>query len=156
MAKKKVIKKTKKKAPEFKCCGVEDHKCSNEDCKCNENKVEVFVCPRCQSVEVGYTFGLRNIFGIIPRMKCKTCGFSATAFPKWIIDSDKLPTEHQKIKNEKIKEKKNKKTDFKTKVEEKYCPNCKDKVQVKMKDGSLDVFICENCKFEIKKGKKKK
>ena len=146
MAKKKT--KSKKKIPKFQCCG-------NEDSKCNNKKVEVFVCPKCQSVEVGYEFGLKNIFGVIPRMKCKSCGFSATTFPKWFIDKTKLNKKHKKI-DKKKKTNKTKRANSKMKIEEKYCPNCDDKVTVTMKDGSVDTFICENCKFEIKRRKKKK
>ncbi len=144
-------KKTKRKVPKFQCCGIED-----EECKNKENRVEVYVCPRCQSTNVGYTFGLKNIFGVIPRMKCKDCGFSATTFPKWFISKDKLTKEHKQIdlSKQKKKDKKLKRTDFKRKIEERYCPHCKDEVKVTMKDGSADTFVCENCQFEIKEKKK--
>lgn len=144
-------KKSKKKNPEFKCCGIEDKECKNKD-----EKLEVYVCPRCQSVNVGYTFGLKNIFGVIPRMKCKDCGFSAMTFPKWYIDKNKLTKKHKPIdlSKQKKKEKKLKRTNFKARVEERYCPHCKDKVKVTMKDGSSDTFVCENCQFEIKEKKK--
>lgn len=149
-------KKTKKKL-EFKCCGEDDHSCG-KDCKCNDDKVEVFVCPRCQSVDVGYAFELKNIFGIIPRMKCKSCGFSGTTFPKWIIDQDKLTKEHKPIDltKQKKKDKKIKRVSFKEVIDERYCPHCKDNVRVSMKDGSVDTFVCENCQFEINDKRKKK
>jgi hypothetical protein len=154
MVKKKTTKK--KKVPKFKCCGEENHKCG-ESCECKKDKVEVYVCPRCQSVDVGYAFELKNIFGVIPRMKCKDCGFSGMTFPKWFIDKDKLTKEHKPIDlgKDKKKDKKTKKASFKQEIEERYCPHCEDKVKVKMKDGSVDTFICDNCQFEIKKGKKK-
>lgn len=123
----------------------------------NKEKVEVFVCPRCQSVNVGYVFGIKNIFGVIPKMKCEDCGFENHAFPKWIIDKEKIPKGHgKKIKMEQKDTKKVKTIDSKTKITEKYCSNCKDEVKVKMKDGDVDVFVCENCKFEIKEKNKKK
>lgn len=149
MAKKKI--KSKKKISEFKCCGEENCSCEKDN-----GKIEVHVCPRCQSVNVGYSFGLKNIFGVIPRMKCKDCGFSGMTFPKWIIKKDKLTNEHKPVdmSKEKKKVKKVKKTSFKDEITERYCPNCEDKVQVRMKDGSVDTFVCENCQFEIKEKKK--
>lgn len=152
MAKKKT--KSKKKIPEFKCCGIEDKKCE----KNKEEKVEVYVCPKCQSVNVRYFFGLRNIFGVIPKMKCQDCGFISSVFPRWVIDKDKLSGEHKPVdlSKEKKNVKKIKKASFKAEIEERYCPHCMDNVKVKMRDGSVDTFVCENCQFEIKyKGKKK-
>jgi DNA-directed RNA polymerase subunit M/transcription elongation factor TFIIS len=32
-------------------------------------------------------------------------------------------------------------------VEKDFCPNCHEKLIVKMKDGGTQVFECENCKF---------
>lgn len=37
------------------------------------------------------------------------------------------------------------------KVNVKKCPNCDEEVIINMKDGSSEVFECENCKFEVKK-----
>ena len=37
------------------------------------------------------------------------------------------------------------------KVTMKKCPHCNEELIVNMKDGSSEVFVCENCKFEIKK-----
>lgn len=149
MVKKKTKKRVdKKKVPEFKCCGIEDKDCSKKN-------LEVYVCPRCQSVEVGYKFRLTNLFGVIPRMRCKTCGFEAPSFPKWIIDKDRLTNKSRKVK-EKKETKKRKKTTYKEEILESYCPNCKDRVDVKMKDGRVDTFICENCEFQIKNRPKRK
>jgi predicted RNA-binding Zn-ribbon protein involved in translation (DUF1610 family) len=140
-------KKSKKKIPKFKCCG-------EEECTCSKNeKINVYVCPRCQSVDVGYSFGLKNIFGIIPRMKCKNCGFEAMTFPKWYIEKNKITNKTNNEWKREPKKEKTKKVSYKKKVVEKYCPNCEDKVQVTMKDGSVDTFICDNCKFEIKEKK---
>ena len=41
------------------------------------------------------------------------------------------------------------------KITAKYCPKCKDIKMVKLKSGDVEVFECENCKFKIKKEKKK-
>lgn len=135
-------KKTKKKI-KLECCGEE----SCEENNPNE-KIKVYVCPNCRAVDVGYKFTLKNLFGLIPRMRCKVCGYEATTFPIWIIDKDKLT--HKHIKPKKEKQLKEKKTSYKKKIIEKYCPNCKDVVKVRMKNRSVDSFICENCKFEIR------
>jgi len=52
----------------------------------SDKKVEAYFCPKCKSVDVGYTFGLGNLFGVIPKMICKKCGFSAPSFPKVVMD----------------------------------------------------------------------
>lgn len=143
-----VNKKTKNK-PEFKCCG--------EECSCQGKKLEVYVCPRCQAVDVGYKFGLTNLLGLIPRMKCNKCGFESMTFPKWIIDKERINKKSSALKKSGISDKKKTKfTGFDSEVLESYCPNCEDKVEVTMKDGSIDTFVCENCKFEIKNKVKKK
>lgn len=36
------------------------------------------------------------------------------------------------------------------KITEKKCPGCNEELIVQTKDGA-EVFVCENCKFEIKK-----
>jgi Zn ribbon nucleic-acid-binding protein len=145
-----MVKKKIKNNLEFKCCGIEDKACNDKD-----KKVEVSVCPRCQAVDVKYKFSLTNLFGIVPRMKCNRCGFEAMNFPKWIIPKEKLTKKSNKIRNKK-KQVKIKNTNYKSKILESYCPHCEDKVNVTMKDGSVDTFICENCNFEIDSGVKKK
>ena len=45
------------------------------------NDVRAYFCPKCKSVEVKYVFGLGNLFGVVPRMRCDKCGFSAVGFP---------------------------------------------------------------------------
>ncbi|MEM4330637.1 MAG: hypothetical protein QW273_01350 [Candidatus Pacearchaeota archaeon] len=135
-----------KELPKLECCGLSDNK---------KEKIKVYVCPRCQSVDVKYIFTLKNLFGIIPRMRCEKCNFESSFFPKWIIEKDKITKKFNKNWKKNEKEEKLKTTDFKTKIIEKYCPNCKDKVLVKMKDGTNDIFICENCKFEIKEKRKR-
>lgn len=121
-------------------------------------KIEVFVCPKCQSTNVGYTFGVKNIFGIVPRMKCKDCKFESMTFPKWVIDKDKITNQHKPVdfSKQKSKTKNPKRANYKAKITERYCPHCDDQVKVKMKDGTVSTFVCENCQFEIKYKKKKK
>jgi hypothetical protein len=43
------------------------------------------------------------------------------------------------------------KKNAKVKVEK--CPHCKDELLVQT-DGTTEVFVCENCKFKIKKKKR--
>lgn len=76
--------------------------------KAKKNKketVKVYLCPRCNSVDVGYVFGLRNLLGIIPRMSCKNCGYHNITFPLAIVDKDKLNKKVRK-KTKKITKKK--------------------------------------------------
>lgn len=41
------------------------------------------------------------------------------------------------------------------KITEEKCPNCRDKLILRM-DGQSEIFICENCKFKIEKSKSRK
>ena len=52
--------------------------------------VRVYFCPRCKSVEVRYTFGLGNLFGVLPKMKCFKCGYTCSGFPILEVDKEKL------------------------------------------------------------------
>ena len=64
-----------------------------------KNKIiKLYFCPECKSKEVGYIFELHNIFGIIPRMRCRKCkreGF----FPIMVVDLNKLNKNEKKLKN---------------------------------------------------------
>jgi hypothetical protein len=55
-----------------------------------EKDVRISFCPKCKSRRVGYVFGLGNVFGIIPKMKCQACGFDAPSFPVLITTDKKL------------------------------------------------------------------
>lgn len=55
-----------------------------------EKNIKVYFCPKCKGVDVGFVFGLKNIFGIIPKMQCKKCGFSSNVFPLGIVDKNRL------------------------------------------------------------------
>lgn len=80
MAKKKVKKTNKQKC---EICG---------DCDCGKDKkIKVFFCPKCKSKEVGYVFRFGNVFGLLPKMKCKKCGFdSVGGFPILVISESRL------------------------------------------------------------------
>ncbi|NPE26607.1 hypothetical protein HNV12_01225 [Methanococcoides sp. SA1] len=51
-----------------------------DDCK-EKGKVKAYFCPQCKSVKVGYVFRLSNLFGVMPRMECRDCGFGSVSFP---------------------------------------------------------------------------
>ena len=53
-------------------------------------EVKVYFCPKCKNMEVGFVFGMRNLMGILPKMQCKKCGFSAGGFPLMVVNKAKL------------------------------------------------------------------
>ncbi len=63
-------------------------------CSCCEGEVgkdiRVSFCPKCKSRSVGYVFGLGNLFGIVPKMKCRDCGFDSPTFPVLIANEAEL------------------------------------------------------------------
>ena len=54
------------------------------------NEVKVSFCPKCKSNDVRYTFGLGNLFGVIPKMRCFKCGYTNVGFPILVVDKNKL------------------------------------------------------------------
>ncbi len=54
--------------------------CEGEVCEC-EKEIKVSFCPKCKSRDVKYVFGLWNLFGAIPKMRCGKCGNEAVTFP---------------------------------------------------------------------------
>ena len=55
-----------------------------------KDEIKVMFCPKCKSVDVKYVFGLGNLFGVVPRMKCGNCGFTSVGFPIVVMDKKKL------------------------------------------------------------------
>lgn len=76
--------------------------CSDADCDC-EKDIRVYICPNCKSCNVRYVFEFGNLFGIIPKMKCSDCGFSASGFPVLITNKRKIAKAKEKLKKEKRK-----------------------------------------------------
>lgn len=74
------------------CCSL-----CGDSCKVESKKVKVYFCPKCKSRDVGFIFTLKNIFGILPKMKCKKCNFESFIFPQIFFDNKKL----NKIKKKK-------------------------------------------------------
>ena len=71
---------------------IEDDGCEN-DCGCigkEEKTVKIYFCPKCKSEQVGYIFRFGNAFGVIPKMECKKCKYSAAVFPQWVVGQKKL------------------------------------------------------------------
>ena len=79
--------------------------CECEFCGCEEKEkkqkdVKVYFCPKCRSNDVRYIFELRNIFGIIPKMRCKKCGYEGL-FPQLVIPKKDLEKLNKKARKKK-------------------------------------------------------
>lgn len=82
-------------------CNFCDGKC---DC---EKDIRIYFCPNCKSHNVRYVFELGNLFGIIPKMKCFDCDFSAPTFPVLVTNKRKIEEAKKKlIKRNKTRKKK--------------------------------------------------
>lgn len=68
--------------------------------KNKDKEIKVSFCPKCKSYDVKYIFGLRNLFGTIPKMKCGKCGLESIGFPILVISEKAL------AKSKKSREKK--------------------------------------------------
>jgi hypothetical protein len=62
--------------------------CNDGSCPIDKT-IKVSFCPRCKSSDVKYVFGLWNLFGAIPKMRCGKCGIEMPSFPL-LITSKKL------------------------------------------------------------------
>ena len=54
------------------------------------NEIKVSFCPKCKSRDVKYVFGVWNLFGAIPKMKCGKCGLEAATFPLLVTNKKLL------------------------------------------------------------------
>ncbi len=66
---------------------------------------KAYFCPKCNSVNVRYTFSMGNLFGVLPKMKCLDCGFTLLGnFPQVV----KYPKSGSKkiVKKKVVKKKK--------------------------------------------------
>ena len=77
--------------------------CGEGKCKCGEtkkkNKIKIRFCPKCKSTNVKFVFGLKNIFGIIPKMECQDCKYYAVDFPIIEVSKEELNKINKKRKN---------------------------------------------------------
>ena len=78
--------------------------CGEGKCSC-EKEIRVYFCPNCSSSNVRYIFGIRNIFGVIPKMKCFECGYIDSAFPILVTNKRKLELAKNNLKKKKAKSK---------------------------------------------------
>jgi hypothetical protein len=81
-------------------------KCECCDGGCGDKDVRVSFCPMCKSLEVKYVFGLGNLFGVIPKMRCGECGFESATFPVLVTTEKKLGAGVESLKRKKVGKKK--------------------------------------------------
>ena len=53
------------------------------------DEIKVSFCPKCESMDVKYVFGLGNLFGVIPKQRCGKCGRTGMC-PILVVDKKKL------------------------------------------------------------------
>jgi hypothetical protein len=58
--------------------------------KTGAKKIKAYFCPKCKSVNVHHPLGIKNLWGVIPKWKCRDCGFTSGMFPMGIVDKSKL------------------------------------------------------------------
>jgi hypothetical protein len=80
--------------------------CGDDKCKC-EKDIRVSFCPKCKSRDVKFVFGIGNLFGILPKMRCGKCGTEMPSFPV-LVTNKKLLDASDKAKAKKAKLNKNK------------------------------------------------
>ena len=68
--------------------------------KKEERTTKVYFCPSCKGTGVGYVFSITNLFGVIPKMKCRKCGYSAMNFPMFIFTKKQLEKLNEKERKE--------------------------------------------------------
>jgi len=84
-------------------------------CDSSGKEVKVSFCPKCKSRDVRYVFGLGNLFGVMPKMRCMSCGFSNPSFPVLEISEKNLKKAVGKIKS-RVKSQKSKVKSQKSRV----------------------------------------
>ena len=52
-----------------------------KSCNDEDKKIKVSFCPKCKSTQIRHIFELRTLFGVMPKMKCKSCGNEMIVFP---------------------------------------------------------------------------
>jgi len=82
-------------------------------------ELRVYFCPKCESSNVRYIFSLGNLFGIVPRQRCLSCGFESTTFPILVVDSKELNEIKEEVTNGGVSLRKRKTRKFKKKVKKK-------------------------------------
>ncbi len=72
------------------------------------DKINVKFCPNCKGFEVKYVFGLKNFFGVSPKMKCIGCNFEMPSFPILQTTQENLDISINKLKKKNVSKKKKK------------------------------------------------
>lgn len=73
--------------------------CGKKKCGC-EKSIKISFCPKCKSRDVKYVFMMKNLFGVIPKMKCGKCGLEMPSFPL-LVTNKKLLAASDKGKKKK-------------------------------------------------------
>ena len=76
----------RKRIEKFDCCGEGHCECK----KMKEEQIKVYMCPKCKSHDVGFVFTFKNLFGMIPKMRCRKCGFESPIFPILEVNKEKI------------------------------------------------------------------
>jgi len=71
----------------------------------DEKPIKVSFCPKCKSRDVKYVFGVWNLFGAIPKMRCGKCGLESPTFPL-LVTNKKLLAAFDKAKKKSRRKKK--------------------------------------------------
>jgi hypothetical protein len=79
--------------------------CDGTACKCDK-QIKVSFCPECKSRDVKYVFGVKNLFGVIPKMKCGKCGLEMPSFPLLVTSKKLLAASDKGKKKKKVVKKK--------------------------------------------------
>jgi len=56
----------------------------------DERPIKVSFCPKCKSGNVRYVFEMKNLFGILPKMRCEKCGTEMPSFPLLVTNKKLL------------------------------------------------------------------
>ena len=76
---------------------AKDCELCGDKCQC-EKDIRVSFCPKCKSRNVKYVFEMKNLFGVLPKMRCEKCGTEMLSFPV-LVTNKKLLAESEKAKN---------------------------------------------------------
>jgi|APSaa5957512535_1039671.scaffolds.fasta_scaffold20194_2 hypothetical protein len=88
-------------------------------CEHSEKEIRVSFCPECKSRDIKYVFGLGNLFGIMPKMKCGDCGFSSVSFPVLVTNEKLLKASVDGMKEREARKRAKKKATARKKVKKK-------------------------------------
>lgn len=67
-----------------------------------DEDIKVRFCPKCKSTNVKYVFGVWNLFGAIPKMKCGKCGMEMPSFPMIVTSKKLLAKSSKKLKKKEV------------------------------------------------------